>query len=189
MVQSYLDASVHTVCRYVTPPNSRIGRSAPIASYTLDAVAGNTEAASHETARRGAVSILACFAEYSAQLVIPLQGVLRRHDCSAHESVRVGLGLAALGNYHQAAFGVDNLEFVASAKRLALDAAAGNTEAARTCLFIRMKQSRAIPRIFPTGPDKAGSCPCNTHHPRRPLVAESQSPLLKIKSQRHPNSI
>ena len=111
--------------------------------------------------------------------MFPLQGVLRRHDCSAHEFARVGLGLAALGNYHQAAFGVDNLEFVASAKHLALDAAAGNTEAIRSGLFTRMETIETDPEDLSDLPDRVAFCLSNTASLGQPWLPDTSHAYSK----------
>jgi hypothetical protein len=109
------------------------------------AVALQLLASSNATARRGAASILACFAEKADQLATPLRGVLRRADCSLHERARVGLALAALGNYDEEAFGPDDLGFFAEAMHLAQGAAAGDTEAVHTCLSILIETIESDP--------------------------------------------
>lgn len=90
----------------------------------------------NETARRGAVSILACFPEYAGQLEAPLRGALHRPDCSKYESTRIGLALAALSCFDEAAFPPSGATFFVEAKLLAQEVAEGNPEALRTCLSV-----------------------------------------------------
>jgi hypothetical protein len=90
----------------------------------------------NETARRGAVSILACFPEYTGQLEAPLRGVLHRPDCSEYESARIGLALAALSCFEETAFPPKGAAFFGEAKHLAQEAVEGNPKALRTCLSV-----------------------------------------------------
>jgi len=100
---------------------------------------------SDERARRGAASILACFTEYADQLTIPLRGVLRRPDCSQCERARIGLALAAMGEFNDEAFGAHDSAFFAEAKDLAERAAAGNTDAVDTCLSVLIETVETDP--------------------------------------------
>jgi hypothetical protein len=92
---------------------------------------------SNETARRGAASILPGFAEYADQLTNPLRGVLRRPDCSQCERARIGLALAAMGEFEDEAFGAGDSAFFAEAK--------GNTEAVDTCLSVLIETIETDP--------------------------------------------
>jgi hypothetical protein len=53
--------------------------------------------------------------------------------------------LAALGSYDEEAFGLGHPAFVAEAKYLAQEAAAGNTEALHTCLSILIETIESDP--------------------------------------------
>jgi len=131
-VASLLGTIAEAACDPPSPWSQKIldeiWNGAPVALQLLQS--------SNETARRGAVCILACLPEKAKELTTPLQDVLRRKDCSQHERALVGLALAALGVFDEAAFGSGTAPFIVEAKHLAQQAAMGDLEAIGTCRLI-----------------------------------------------------